>query len=120
MSEITRNIIRNIREDNDLSQAKVAEFLNITQQYYSKYELGDYELPLRHLIKLGEFYNVSTDYLIGKTKYKNTYDELNKKVIKNKTIGELINDIITLDSNSRKFIIEFIELMKVKQDIIKK
>ena len=59
------NRIRNVREDRDLDQKTVAELLGISQQYYSRYELGQIELPIRHYIKLARFYGLSIDYLAG-------------------------------------------------------
>lgn len=58
-------IIRDLREDNDLSQREVAEYLQTTQQVYSRYETGLNELPIRHLIALCKFYNVTSDYILG-------------------------------------------------------
>ena len=62
------NALRNIREDRDLKQKDVAEILGISQQHYSKYENEKVELPLRHLMTLCEFYNVSADYFMGFTR----------------------------------------------------
>ncbi|MBO5395828.1 MAG: helix-turn-helix transcriptional regulator [Clostridia bacterium] len=66
----------NLRTDNDLLQKHVAARLNISQQYYSEYEKGNRELPVRHLKKLCEFYNVSADYILG---YINEYRPLSEK-----------------------------------------
>lgn len=60
-------ILKDLREDNDLKQKDLAEELNISQQYYSEYEKGNRELPLRHLITLCKFYDVSSDYILGFT-----------------------------------------------------
>ena len=59
--------IRDLREDKDLKQYAVAEFLMCDQSLYSKYERGERELPLRLAIRLAEFYGVSVDYLVGLT-----------------------------------------------------
>lgn len=59
--------IRNLREDSDLSQSKVARYLMCDQSLYSKYERGERELPLRLAVRLAEFYGVSVDYLAGLT-----------------------------------------------------
>ncbi len=61
-------IIRDIREDRDLTQQQVADILGTSQTMYARYERGANELPIRHLIKLADYYNVSTDYLLGRTK----------------------------------------------------
>ena len=57
--------LKNLRIDNDTSQAEIAALLNTTQTYYSKYELGKHPLPIHHLITLCNYYNVSADYILG-------------------------------------------------------
>lgn len=59
--------IRDLREDNDLTQQQVAEMLMCDQSLYSKYERGEREIPLRLLIILAEYYGVSLDYLVCRT-----------------------------------------------------
>ena len=59
--------IRDLREDRDLTQQQIARVLRTSQGYYSKYELGKRALPIEHLIKLCEIYNVSADYILGFT-----------------------------------------------------
>ncbi|MEI3153324.1 MAG: helix-turn-helix transcriptional regulator [Eubacteriales bacterium] len=59
--------LRDLREDHDLSQGKIAELLQVSQQHYSMYETGKRELPMHHFVTLAKFYNVSLDYLAGLT-----------------------------------------------------
>ncbi len=59
--------IRNLREDSDLSQKKVAEILHVNQATYSRYESGVLDIPSAALIVLARFYQVSVDYLLGLT-----------------------------------------------------
>lgn len=59
--------IRDLREDNDLTQAQVAEYLGTSQTMYARYERGANELPIRHLMKLCDLYKVSADYILGRT-----------------------------------------------------
>ena len=59
--------IRDLREDRDLKQRELAEYLNCSQRVYSNYELGQRDIPTDILIKLSKFYNVSVDYLLGLT-----------------------------------------------------
>ncbi len=61
-------IIRELREDRDLSQTQIAEVLGTTQQVYSRYEKGINEIPVRHIITLCKFYKVSADYILGLSK----------------------------------------------------
>ena len=62
--------IRNLREDHDKTQKELADYLNIKQTTYSKYELGKINIPVEVFIKLADFYNVSVDYFLGRTKNK--------------------------------------------------
>lgn len=59
--------IRDLREDHDWKQEYVAEKLGITQTNYSKYELGKVNIPIEMLMKLADLYNVSLDYLVGRS-----------------------------------------------------
>lgn len=58
--------IRNLREDNDKTQEEIAQYLNIKQTTYSKYELGKINIPIEVFAKLADYYEVSVDYLIGR------------------------------------------------------
>ena len=59
--------IRDLREDEDWTQAQVAEMLHITQTCYSKYELGRRDIPTEILIELSRIHGTSTDYILGLT-----------------------------------------------------
>ncbi len=59
--------LKDLREDRDVKQKELAELLNIKQNTYSQYENGKREIPLSMLWKLADFYDVSIDYLIGRT-----------------------------------------------------
>ncbi|MCI8671382.1 MAG: helix-turn-helix transcriptional regulator [Bacilli bacterium] len=65
--------LREIREDKDLFQKDIANFLKITQVQYSRYETGVRSIPIYHLVKLAEFYNTSVDYLLGLTDERKAY-----------------------------------------------
>ena len=56
--------LRGLREDNDLTQTQIAQVLGTSQTMYARYERGANELPLRHLITLCRFYNVSADFFL--------------------------------------------------------
>jgi len=59
--------IRNLREDKDLVQTDMALILSCSQRVYSDYERGVLDIPTEILIKLAEYHNTSTDYLLGRT-----------------------------------------------------
>ena len=66
--------LRDLREDMDLNQTQIAEILHTSQTVYSRYERGFLTIPVEHLLILADFYNVSIDYILGRTN--------NKKLIK--------------------------------------
>lgn len=61
--------LRDLREDFDKTQQEIADYLGTSQTMYARYERGANELPIRHLIKLSLFYDVSTDYILCLTEY---------------------------------------------------
>lgn len=65
--------IRNLREDNDLSQKQMANLLNVGQTTYSDYELGKINIPIQILKKLSLHFNTSIDYLLDMTDVKTPY-----------------------------------------------
>ena len=62
--------IRILREDHDKIQTELAEYLNVKQTTYSKYELGKINIPIDVFIKLADYYDVTIDYLVGRSKDK--------------------------------------------------
>lgn len=66
--------LKDLREDADKTQADIAEILGTTAQYYGRYEKGEIELPLSRAIQLADHYNVSLDYLAGRSLFKRETD----------------------------------------------
>lgn len=62
--------LKDLREDMDLTQAKIAELLHTSQTVYSRYERGFQTIPVEHLLILADFYGVSVDYILGRTNVK--------------------------------------------------
>ncbi len=58
-------IIRNLREDADMTQTQIAQILGTSQTMYARYERGASEMPIHHLVTLCRFYHVSADYILG-------------------------------------------------------
>ena len=107
-----REIIRDLREDHDLKQKTVAEYLDVSQQTYSNYENGTREIPIEVVQKLSKYYKVSTDYLLGadsgylgNTNLKNTY--LGKI-----TMHDVVYDIQQLNAKERRDLLKFIRFLK--------
>lgn len=58
--------IRDLRQDHDKAQQEIAEILGTSQTIYARYERGANELPIHHLLKLCDYYNVCADYILGR------------------------------------------------------
>jgi len=65
--------IRSLRIDRGYTQKQIAAYLGISQNTYSQYEVGTLNYPVDVVVKLADFYGVSTDYLLGRTSYKEIY-----------------------------------------------
>ena len=71
--------LRDLREDRDLTQAEVASYLCVKQNTYSQYETGTRQLPIDLLIRLAQYYGVSTDYILELTDKPAPYPPKSKK-----------------------------------------
>ena len=71
--------IRDLREDRDLTQKQIADYLMCDQSLYSKYEREERALPLEIAVKLADFYQTSVDYLIGRTNHPEPYGKKRTK-----------------------------------------
>ena len=75
--------IKDLREDSDKTQQQIPDYIGTSQTMYARYERGATELPLRHLISLCEYYNVSADYILGFSNKKVTIELSTKKPKRN-------------------------------------
>ena len=70
--------IKDLREDHNLTQQQIADYLNVKQNTYSQYETGSRQIPVDALIALAAFYKTSTDYLLGLTDQQAPYPRTKK------------------------------------------
>ncbi len=70
--------LKELREEKELLQTEIAKLLNIKQQQYSEYEIGKRLIPINYLSQLADIYQVSIDYLLGKTDVKTAYPKSKK------------------------------------------
>lgn len=102
------NRLKDMREDNEKDQKTIAKLLGISQQYYSRYELGQIEMPIRHYIKLAKLYDVSIDYLCGAINTPRIFDTTKKELTtkqlaliqkyeKNKELQKAVDKLLDLN-----------------------
>ena len=108
-------IIKGLREDKDLTQSQMAKHINTSQQQYSNYETGESDPPLKSLLLLSAFHQVSLDYLVGKTDCKEGIDALGKKVCQNYSVGALVSDVLSLGEKGRLSVIDYVDLQKLRK-----
>lgn len=111
----TIEILRSLREDRDLKQSDIADLIGTTQQQYSKYEIGESELPIRALSILANYYKVSADYLLGRTDSREGITVLNEKITDSCTVGSLLSDVLSLGTSGRTAVLEYVHLQQLKQ-----
>jgi transcriptional regulator with XRE-family HTH domain len=110
-----QELLRDLRVDNDLKQSDIADLIGTTQQQYSKYETGESELPLRALATLVDRYDVSADYLMGRTECREGVTGQDKKVSGDTTAGAVISDILSLSAAGRTAVVEYVSMRKLKE-----
>ncbi len=107
--------LKDLRESKNLKQTNVAEYLNISQQVYSRYKGGKHELPVHFLEPLSKFYNVSTDYLLGISVNKNDLTSISHQMYGKRSLKELLDDIALLDAENIFLLNDYIDYLTLKQ-----
>ena len=85
--------LKDLREDKELTQKDIGEFLGIKQNVYSRYERGEREIPFHIVIKLANYYETTLDYIAERTEVREKTTQL-----KTKTIHEINNTKITIEA----------------------
>ncbi len=115
--------IKDLREEKHFKQRQVAEFLGISQQAYSYYELDKRELPARHVVNLAKLYQVSTDYLLGLESSPSGSYDVNASFIHGVSLKEVMVSLGQLSKDNRQELIKYLSYLNStqgKQDSSKK
>jgi len=107
-----RTIIRDLREDRDLKQKTIAEYLGVSQQTYSNYENGHRGIPIWAVIKLSKYYKVSTDYLLGADTGYLGSTNLNGKYVGDVTMHDVVYNLQKLNAKDRRELLRYIRFLK--------
>lgn len=103
--------LRLLREKNGKTQEDISKVIGTTQQIYSRYETNKTELPVRHLLNLSSYYNVSTDYLLGRIDYPKIAPEFSNSLIQNVTIGDFVCRIDSFNSKSKRLPVDYVNYL---------
>ena len=103
--------LRDLRVDHDLTQEDVAKILGISQQHYSLYETGGYELPLRHFVALADYYNVPADYMLGRSALDEKSLADTVYITKDYTGARFINSVVKLSDSNKESLVLYLEFL---------
>lgn len=106
-----------LRKERGILQKELATYLNVTVATISNYEKGVHAPDYETLVKLADFFDVSTDYLLQRTEYKSSISTLNQKLIVNYTVSELVNAILQLDQSSMAALLDYYELLVLRNSM---
>ena len=107
--------LRELRKEKGISQLKLALDLNINQNTISRYESGLREADYQTLIKIADYFNVSIDYLLNRTEYVYPLSLLDEKMVENYTYSGMMNTVIQLSSASRTDLVNYIEMLRLRE-----
>lgn len=119
-SEKAGERLRILREKKKLKQKDVAQMLGITQQIYSNYETGKCDLPVRHLLGLAEFYDVSTDYILGRISYSRLLPQYSQSFIQRVSIGDFMHRVMSFNSKSKGYLVSYVNYLTYLENSEKK
>jgi transcriptional regulator with XRE-family HTH domain len=107
-------ILADLREERGIPQKELASQLNISISTVSNYENGVHCPDFKMLCRLADYFDVTTDYLLGRTKYPSPLGNLNQTLAEDYTICDLINTTLSLPSRDVEALLEYVELLKLR------
>lgn len=107
--------IKDLRENNLLKQRQVADYLGISQQAYSYYELDKRELPARHVVNLAKLYQVSTDFILGIEQVPTVSYDINAKFVPGVSLKDVLIDLNKLNKNNRQDLVKYLSYLNTTQ-----
>lgn len=110
-------LLYQLRTEQGYYQKELASYLNVSIGTVSNYEKGIHYPDLSTLVKIADFFHVSTDYLLQRTNLTFSMESLNQPIYADYTIADLMNTTLQLDRKSMAFLMEYAELLKLKNSV---
>lgn len=111
-------ILAELRKDKHLLQKDLADFLNISIGTVSNYETGAHEPDFETLCKLADFFQVSTDYLLGRTDLPYDVKKLSEPIRNGITISDITHTLLNMSRENLDSVLEYMELLTYKNKMI--
>ena len=110
------DIISELRAEKGIYQKELADYLKVSIGTVSNYEQGIHNPDFKTLCSIADFYEVSLDYLLGRTNIRARVDALDQQLTDSYTVADLLNTTLQLDSKSTHSLVEYIDLLLLKQE----
>ncbi len=110
-------LLAKLRKERGILQKELANYLNVTVATISNYEKGVHAPDYETLIKLADFFDVSTDYLLQRTDYRSSISTLNERLLVDYKVCDLLNAILELDQKSMTALVDYYELLSLRNSM---
>ncbi|MDR0963320.1 MAG: helix-turn-helix domain-containing protein [Clostridium sp.] len=109
-------VLSRLRMEKKIRQKVLAEFLNVSVSTISNYENDTHFPDLTTLCKIADYFHVTTDFLLERTKYRSDLFTLNRNLISDYTVSDFVNTIIEFDQRNIMSLREYIELLQLREN----
>lgn len=110
-------LLAKLRKERGILQKELANYLNVTVATISNYEKGVHAPDYETLIKLADFFDVSTDYLLQRTDYRSSISTQNERLLVDYKVCDLLNAILELDQKSMTALVDYYELLSLRNSM---
>lgn len=110
-------LLAKLRKERGILQKELANYLNVTVATISNYEKGVHAPDYETLIKLADFFDISTDYLLQRTDYRSSISTLNERLLVDYKVCDLLNAILELDQKSMTALVDYYELLSLRNSM---
>ena len=110
-------LLAKLRKEKGILQKELATYLNVTVATISNYEKGVHSPDYETLVRLADFFDVSTDYLLQRTDYRASINTLNKPLIIGFTASDLLNAVMELDQHTTEALIDYYKLLLLRNSV---
>lgn len=110
-------LLAKLRKEKGILQKELATYLNVTVATISNYEKGVHSPDYETLVRLADFFDVSTDYLLQRTDYRASINTLNKPLIIGFTASDLLNAVMELDQHNTEALIDYYKLLLLRNSV---
>lgn len=109
-------VLTALRKEKKVGQKELAIYLNLSTGTISNYENGVHCPDLHTLCKLADYFDVTTDYLMGRTEYRYTSQKMNQQLSKEYTLSDVVDSVLTCNSSSVNHLMEYAQFLQYKQN----